>query len=201
MNNGRKISRDNENPIDNILYDISGEVIKVFKIFNFTPNMITTISLLITLIGINNIYNGNYKIGAILYFIGYLFDCMDGNYARTYNMTSKFGSIYDPVSDHIKSIFLIICIYLLKINSKTKILFGIIFVIFSIISYIYIGCQEKIINQDNKNKSVLEFLTFLCPNIENIKYLRYFGSGTTNFITSLFIFNIKFINKFINKFI
>jgi hypothetical protein len=57
MNNGRKISRDDENPIDNILYDISNEVGKVFKIFNFTPNMITTLSLLITLVGLYYINN------------------------------------------------------------------------------------------------------------------------------------------------
>ena len=195
MNNGRKISRDNENPIDNILYDISGEVIKVFKIFNFTPNMITTISLLITLIGINNIYNGNYKIGAILYFIGYLFDCMDGNYARTYNMTSKFGDYYDHISDLMKIIILIICLYLLKIKRKTKILFIIIFLIFILLSFIHLGCQEKNNNEVNDD-TILKYLKPLCINKENIIYTRYYGVGTLQMIISLFIFNIKFINNY-----
>lgn len=195
MNNGRKISRDNDNPIDNTLIDISYKLGKVFKIFNFTPNMITTISLLITLIGINNIYNGNYKIGAILYFIGYLFDCMDGNYARTYNMTSKFGDYYDHISDVMKIIILIICLYLLKIKRKTKILFIIIFLIFILLSFIHLGCQEKNNNEVNDD-TILKYFKRLCINKENIIYTRYYGVGTLQMIISLFIFNIKFINNY-----
>jgi phosphatidylglycerophosphate synthase len=195
MNNGRKISRDNDNPIDNTLIDISYKLGKVFKIFNFTPNMITTISLLITLIGINNIYNGNYKIGAILYFIGYFFDCMDGNYARAYNMTSKFGDYYDHISDVMKIIILIICLYLLKIKRKTKILFIIIFLIFILLSFIHLGCQEKNNNEVNDD-TILKYLKPLCINKENIIYTRYYGVGTLQMIISLFIFNIKFINNY-----
>ena len=41
------------------------------------------------------IYVEQFQIGAILYYIGYFFDCMDGNYARTYKMTSNFGDKYD----------------------------------------------------------------------------------------------------------
>lgn len=43
------------------------------------------------------IYVEKYKIGTILYYIGYFFDCMDGNYARTYKMTSDFGDKYDHI--------------------------------------------------------------------------------------------------------
>lgn len=195
MNNSRKISQNDENPIDNILYDISNELIKVFKIFNFTPNMITTLSLLITLIGLYYINNGYYKTGSILYFIGYFFDCMDGSYARTYNMTSKFGDYYDHISDIIKIIFLVSCKYQLKLKKQTKILFMIIILIFGLLTIIQTGCQEKIKNKDIKNKSVLELVTFLCPNIENNKYFRYFGTGTFQLIISLFIFFIIPIDK------
>ena len=57
----------------------------------------------------------------------------------------------------------------------------------------HLGCQEKI--KDKQDKSVLEIFNILCSNKNFIKYTKYYGCGTTQLIISLFIFNIKFINK------
>tara|TARA_Y100000389_G_C17369064_1_gene467989 strand:- start:317 stop:904 length:588 start_codon:yes stop_codon:yes gene_type:complete len=193
MNDGRKISTNIENPIDNILIDISYQLGKVFKILNITPNMITTMSLLFTLIGIDYMYNSSYKIAGILYFIGYFFDCMDGNYARTYNMTSQFGDYYDHIGDTIKCIFLLVCIYFIKIKRKTKIIIINIIFVLGLLMLQHLGCQEQI--KDKKDKSVLEIFNTLCSNKEFIKYTKYLGCGTVQLIISLFIFNIKFIDR------
>jgi len=191
---GKKIIDKYENPFDIYLIYIGNQLGKIFIKLNFTPNMITTLSLISTLIGIKYIYEGHYKIGAILYNIGYFFDCMDGNYARTYNMTSDFGDYYDHIGDTIKIIFLLICLYLLKIKKSTKVLFIIISYILGILSLIHLGCQEKIKN--NYDKSVLEIFKILCQDKNNIIYTRYFGTGTTQLFITLYIFFIKDIDNF-----
>ena len=138
------------------------------------------------------IYKGKYKIGSILYVIGYFFDCMDGNYARMYNMVTEFGDLYDHISDLLKFLFLlIVIIYLKKIKKKTKIVSLIIIFTFIIISMIHFGCQ-----QDNYNdNSILDRLKFLCPERKAIHYTRYLGCGTSTLITSLVIYNIEYLNK------
>ena len=103
IGNGNEI-----NPIDNILIDLSIYVGKPLSKYSFfTPNVFTTMSLVISLVGIYLIYNEIYKIGAILVFIGYFFDCLDGNFARAYNMVTHFGDLYDHISDLVKYILLI----------------------------------------------------------------------------------------------
>tara|TARA_Y100000389_G_C17174644_1_gene370877 strand:- start:36 stop:617 length:582 start_codon:yes stop_codon:yes gene_type:complete len=193
MDNGKKLESKYLDPIDNILYDISFNVGKVFIKINITPNMITTMSLLFALSGIHNIYNNNYKIGAVLWFIGYYFDCMDGSYARTYKLTSKFGDIYDHVSDWLKVSLLIITVLLLNIKTNTKIIIGIITIFFIITTCIYNGYEEKI----KKNSNILSFLTLIHGNPENIIYFKYAGSGVTNLVISLIIFNLRYIDYLI----
>tara|TARA_B100000029_G_C17248130_1_gene841695 strand:- start:75 stop:659 length:585 start_codon:yes stop_codon:yes gene_type:complete len=190
---GKKIADRYENPFDIYLIKIGSQLGKVFIKLNITPNMITTLSLISTLIGIQYIYVEQYKIGAILYYIGYFFDCMDGNYARTYNMTSNFGDKYDHIGDGIKVIFLIICLYLLKINKCTKVLFVIISFMLGIISLIHLGCQEKIKKSDDK--SVLDIFKFLCLDPNHIIYTRYFGTGTVQLFITIYIFFMKFIDN------
>ena len=115
MRDGKKIESKYLDPVDNILYDNCFILGKIFIKFKITPNMITTLSLFFALFGIYNISLTNYKIGSILWFIGYYFDCMDGSYARTYNMTSQLGDIYDHLSDWLKVFLLIITILKLDI--------------------------------------------------------------------------------------
>jgi len=71
----------------------------IYKNFpNTDPNDITTLSILIVLIsGIfflspSPIY---WIIGSLGYFIFHIFDCVDGEVARSLNKSSNFGAIYD----------------------------------------------------------------------------------------------------------
>ena len=57
MEKGRKINTYHENPIDNILIEICNNVNKYFFKLNFTPNMITTLSLIVSLYSSHSIYN------------------------------------------------------------------------------------------------------------------------------------------------
>ena len=179
----RKISKEHENPIDNILIDISELLSPLFYKLNFTPNMITTLSLITGLISIHFLKIKQYRLSAILYFISYFFDCMDGFYARKYNMVSKFGDYYD----HIKDVFIsIILIYLILKNQKNIKCKIILLVIFNFLSMIQLGCQERLYDKDESDS--LSFTKYLCPNpMSTIKWSRYFGCGTFIVIVCLFI--------------
>lgn len=191
---GRKIDRSMENPIDNILIDISYHVGQAIKHIPYmSPNVITSLSLIVSLYAVYKIFNGFYMIGGILFFFGYFLDCLDGNFARSNNMVTDFGDYYDHISDSVKIIALIAVILVLKIKVKTKALFSFCLIFLTYLSFIQLDCQEK--NSNTQKTDTLNVLNGLCPNKKYIHKSRYFGTGTFNFIICMFIVNIGFINK------
>lgn len=190
---GRKIISELENPIDNILINLSikfGDILHKYKFI--TPNIITTISIILAIIAIYCIYIKYYKIGAILFFISYFFDCLDGNFARRFNMVTTFGDYYDHIGDIFKYLLLIYVILISNLKNITKYIFIILIIICGFLSLIHLGCQEKIYN----NKSVLKILKIICLKRFDINYTKYFGSGTTIFIIFIYLFFIKELNMY-----
>ena len=191
---GRKIISELENPIDNILINLSikfGDILHKYKFI--TPNIITTISIILAIIAIYCIYIKYYKIGAILLFISYFFDCLDGNFARRFNMISTFGDYYDHIGDIFKNFLLYYVILISNLKNITKYIFIILVIILLFLSSLHLGCQEKIYN----NKSVLEILKIMCLKRFDINYTKYFGTGTFMFIIVIYIFFIKELNMYL----
>ena len=192
---GRKIDRSMENPIDNILIDISYHVGQAIKHIPYmSPNVITSLSLIVSLYAVYKIFNGFYMIGGILFFFGYFLDCLDGNFARSNNMVTDFGDYYDHISDQVKIIALIAVILVMKIKVKTKAVFLCFGLILAFLSCVQIDCQEK--NSVAPKSDTLSLLVGgLCPHKSYIYKSRYFGTGTSYLFICLFIINIDFINK------
>lgn len=187
--NSRKIPRELENPIDNIIIDIADILNPFFYKLKFTPNILTSISLILGIISILLIHRKKYYLGSVIFFISYMFDCFDGNMARRYNMVSDFGDLYDHISDLIKVIFFLYIIFSSEdINvTKKKILIYIVFT-FGILMLWHLGCQEKQYkNQKNSSKSVLNNFEFLCKKKSYIKISKYFGCGSLVLILSFYI--------------
>jgi cardiolipin synthase len=186
----RKIKKEYENPIDNILYDLCEIISPTFYKFGFVPNTITFLSFITTLVSLNY-YNFEQNIqGSIFLIISYFFDCLDGYFARKYNMISKFGDYLDHGTDFFLALGLIYMFY--KKNSydifKQKM---IILSILGLLSLIHLGCQEKI--YDKNDSFTLSFTKLFSPSKKNcfklIKYTRYFGLGTMILvISSSFLF-------------
>lgn len=202
-----KIHEEYENPYDNIMIKLASSVSEYFKKLNFTPNNLTTLSIIFCLISIyfiNKISNQNkqesneinlnsnklYKILAfIFYLLSYFFDCLDGYYARKYDMVTDFGDKYDHYSDILKSLLLFYVFYLKM--SKTKfIIFTVIISIVIIGMFIHLGCQEKYhTNNNGSNGHYLEQFKNLCINKPEttMKYTKYFGCGTATIVVAIFI--------------
>ncbi len=175
----KKIPDKYENPIDTLNIDLMDKTTGFFKSLNTTPNGITTLSLIFGLISIYFLYHRKFIFFAITYYTSYLFDCLDGHYARKYKMTSTLGDFYD----HIKDIFIIFLIFIVvifyfQITKLTKIIFTLSILSMFFLMSIHLGCQEKIYP---KNESLtLNFTKKLClgdPK-QTIKITRFFGCGT-----------------------
>src|SRR5882757_1652042 len=106
------------------IYKVINPLVKLLIRAGLTPNMVTTIGLLLN-IGVSIIFiagaeegkRGDLRYvgwaGALILFAG-LFDMLDGQVARLGNMSSRFGALYDSVLDRYSEsiLFLGICYYL-----------------------------------------------------------------------------------------
>ncbi len=81
-----------------IVYPICRATMPIFRWLRFTPNGITTLSLISMLIAIYYLYIDT-RIASVFFISSYIFDCADGMFARKYNLTSAFGMAYDYTKD------------------------------------------------------------------------------------------------------
>ena len=172
----RKLPSYYENPFDDILINICDYFCPYFHKLGFTPNILTTISLLFCVVTIILLLKSYFYLAAAFFIISYFFDCMDGHFARKYNQVTKFGDYYDHITDVIKMISVIYTLY--YINSKIMTFLIIPMIILFILQSIHFGCQEKYYN---KNESyTLSITKMLCPNnkYNPLNITRFFGCGT-----------------------
>jgi len=110
--------------IQKILQNILNPLVRFFIAIGITPNIITTIGLILNILAAIIFILGAEKGdrpdlsyigwgGAMILFAG-AFDMMDGQVARQGKMSSKFGALYDSVLDRYSELimFLGICYYL-----------------------------------------------------------------------------------------
>lgn len=189
---GRKIDTDVENPIDNlIIRHICEPVSTILRNISekITPNMITTVGLVLGLACVYAIYNGNYKTAFVLYWVSYILDCLDGYYARKYKMMSKFGDYYDHVRDMTVNIAVVILIYMRLKTQPLKDLYLVSLIIITIGLFTHFGAQE-LNSVSPEHNDCLGMLTPLCKHRDYIGYTRYMGNGTFILIISLFILKL-----------
>ena len=181
-----KLHSNDENPVDHVLLKGCDFLLPYFKMLNFTPNGITSLSNIFSMMGIYSFVHNQPIQFYIFIWLGYFFDCMDGHYARTYKMTSKFGDYYDHVSDI--ALILVFGYFMFKYYGKylTLATAGGQICLFSSILVLYlmgkhIGCQERIHEEnaiDTEQSHSLSILKNFCPNKNDIKWTRYFGIGS-----------------------
>jgi phosphatidylglycerophosphate synthase len=181
-----------ECPVDVVLLKFIDTHLDFYYKIGFTPNMITTISILFSLLSMHNILLHNYKIASLLVFISYYFDCVDGKLARKYNLQTKFGDYYDHFSDIFKIVVIMYALY------KTNVLrfkrLSILFIILIILMLIHLGYQEQIYNKDES--PTLKFMKYIASHDKHpektIQYTKLFGCGTfvTFLIVIIFFWNI-----------
>jgi len=179
MNNtdGRKIPRHFENPIDNVLIDFSEFVNPYLRNIGVTPNMLTIASAVCGVYGAWLVYKGSFLFGACAILVGYIFDCMDGNMARKYDMVTSFGDWLDHVTDIIQYAALFSAVlFTTSLTHSQKKLFIVVSVILLGLSLMHLGCQEK--SYIKRFQDSLTPLQEMCWSKDIITMTRYFGMGT-----------------------
>lgn len=197
-NNGKKINDDLENPIDNFLINITTKLNPFYKTLNFTPNILTTLSLITTVIGLYLHSKNYYLLGGLLYFIGYYFDCADGNFARTYNMSSKIGDYYDHITDLFKYGLFIYLLYSYNLPKNTIIFIVFIISLLIITSLLFLGCQDKIYMKNTNNKGSDFFNANLCSDENWIHIWKYGSTGSLQLFSSLVLMFLPQLNYLLN---
>lgn len=136
------------NALQKSIYTILNPVVRGLIKAGLTPNMVTTIGLilnmgvaLIFIIAAERSNRGDLSYigwaGALVLFAG-VFDMLDGQVARLGNMSSRFGALYDSVLDRYSELilFLGICYYLVSHDYLFSSLFAFIALIGSMmVSY------------------------------------------------------------------
>jgi phosphatidylglycerophosphate synthase len=189
----RKLPENLDNPIDNFIINNGKLLYSIYKYFNFTPNTLTSISLILSLISSYLFYKEKYILSSILFFTSYSYDVFDGNYARKYNLVSQFGDYYDHIKDLICGIIFLTVFYKYNCLPKYLLVLSLFLIfLFFILSCLHLGFQEIYISKnDSKNSS--HYLSFLkkisnYPIISNnIQILKYFGMGSLNLLVSIII--------------
>ena len=188
----RKISESIDDFFDNIYISIAEYLSPYFYNLNYTPNHITSLSIICGIISVYFYLNHDVIFGTIFYFLTYLFDVIDGFYARKYKMETLFGDKYDHYTDYI--FFIIFSfIFVLYTNIKYKKLFIFGYILLSLTTSVHLGCTEQFFNKDATNTE-LSKLKYICPNPNKlIHIIKWLGPGT--FVTYTSIFILIFGNK------
>ena len=210
-----------DSPIDYLFYlPFADLLLYPLRTIGFTPNIITVLSFITSLLGSYHILLNNRILSVILLNISYIFDCLDGKMARKYNMGSDFGMQLDLVSDNIGMIVLMICFFT-KYKSKELILISLILYYLNSKWYgineaiscykcnghdnFYKMAQDKFKNNNSLMTKLYLFIIKLAyksyklnfPKYDSKKmeksigFYRYFGPGTIFPLISLFILNTK----------
>lgn len=175
---GIKIAPEYHNPVDSFFYIIIKAINPTFWKLGITPNMITTLSLITSVSGVWLFYQQKMlTLAAILFYIGYLFDCQDGYMARKYNLVTKFGDYYDHISDAFKYITFVVAMFLIRKNNTHFLKYFLFIAALTVLVAIDVGCEERIYNKSEESYT-LKLTQKLCYDKKMIRWARFFGPGT-----------------------
>lgn len=98
-------------------YWLTSPFIRLFILFRMTPNMLTGISLIISLFSGYFYMKGDFALGGWLLIINGALDTLDGKLARTINLVTREGAFFDSCSDRYAEGFVLMGIALYFRNS------------------------------------------------------------------------------------
>lgn len=169
-------------------YSIADFLNPYFYKFGFTPNILTGFSILFTILSGYTFYLDYRVLTVIFVVLNYFFDCADGNFARKYNMESKFGDKLDHISDALGFVLFIYLFYKKNKNLLFKLIpLGILFFL---INSNEIGCKLKKRKNKSNITSTINYTKDLCI-INNDKFIYFFNSATNMIIICFIILYYK----------
>jgi len=176
-----KVGEENESKINNLIYVLVKPLVSFLYNLGFNANGVTTLSLFFCTLTYYNLKIKN-KVCILYYFIYMVLDYADGYMARTYNMMSKFGDMYDHARDVIFHLFILNVIY----QNKTLVSMFVIGLALSMNSF---ACQEIIYEAkcEEANNNTIGWTKPFCSNNKLLDdFNKYIGSASS-FLTNMII--------------
>lgn len=93
---------------ENFYRPLAFPFVMIAKKLKMSPNAISLIGFITTILSGIFIATGNFLWAAIMLFIGHVLDCTDGSLARNLKKYTKFGAIFDAVCDTLGFVFVVI---------------------------------------------------------------------------------------------
>lgn len=179
-----------ECPIDWAIIDFCKTIAPFFRATSHTANLITFEGTLASIASLYYLRRHRLKEFAILHFVSYVLDCLDGHYARRYKMVSKFGEYFE----HIKDI-LAACGYFYVLSTSFRLTWPAV-ALFTIAGsglISHMGHQQKYLGTSG---GFLDPLRHVAKDIDDMKYTRWFGCGTFMLISILVPFLLQKEQRF-----
>lgn len=203
MTHLRKVPNELNDGLDNLFYEVSDRLSEhLRKIKGMSPNVITTMGMLFGILGLVMLYHNKITYSIIFLWLYYFSDCLDGLYARKYNMETKFGDYYDHFRDLSIGILYVYFVYK-KIKSKNlKSMFLFTIILLSILASVYLGCQERVgeLYPEYRNVSPVEsspslsyINKYFCTSdpVKTLRYMKYFSPSTMIIFISITMIFLK----------
>ena len=170
----RKISRDLENPIDDVLIELANKLSPLLLATGHSPNLITTYSFASALFALGALWQNEIGGFVLGWSLQYFWDCVDGHFARKYRMESKLGDAYDHITDVLTTCglgYIVIRKYQPPLWA-----YGIVGVLI-VLLMVHAGCQQR--NTHTKtHKESMDLFQASCASPSWIHWTRFFGFGT-----------------------
>ena len=188
-----KLNFHQENPIDQVFIRASNAASPLFKKLGATPNIITTLCVIASALAGMAVVRGKKVEFTLWALLSYFFDCLDGHFARRYNMCSKFGDYYDHLTDWIYYGLLFYTAFWVRgLKDDAQPYSWLIYSAIAVASLgmtWHVGCQESVYafkreslppsSECHYQPPTLSKFVGMCSNPEqNILVSRWFGCGT-----------------------
>ena len=128
----------------NIFFPIASKLVDPLYNLGLTPNMVTILSTIFTLLSIYFLHLDKRIHAVVSYLFGYTLDCVDGKMARKYSMGSDFGMVLDITSDNISNFILLGYLLLTRKFNTKNIIILFLFILSVYIFSISYGLNEAI---------------------------------------------------------
>jgi phosphatidylglycerophosphate synthase len=176
----RKLSSTLECPVDNFFYLLVAPLAILFRRLGLTANEISILGLVSGLLSIYFLYHNKLYPFVTFYILSYIFDLVDGYFARKYDQVTVLGDYLDHIRDLVINFVIFILLFSKMYCSKSYLEMGILAVFF-LFTLQYLGMQEiHSGSEDSPTLSWMKLLAFNCNkgDCPPLKYYRFFGNGT-----------------------
>jgi len=177
--------------INNIFYrPISYPMVLLSAKLKLTPNFITFLSLLSSIISAIFFGLGRVYLGALFFFLRHYLDCVDGALARMTNIFSKFGAMFDAIGDGVGVLIVMVAITIeqyLRLGTSIVFVYLGLALVSNFIGLFYhnsvksryfkhlrAGQQSEKISSKTKHNSLVNFFGFDSESEVKLKFIEKF---------------------------